>query len=938
MAKPKAIVTRRWPRGVEDRPHLRLAVDRPRETSGEMEADGYLQRTIDRLFELLIQVVRARQPEVAGVLTREEDLENLPPDLLIRALQACSIWFHLLAIAEENAAMRQRRRLERDGGLDALPGTFGHVFARAAAAGVDGAAVQDLLRQAAIQPVLTAHPTEAKRVTVLDSHRRIYRLLVDLESPVWTPREQDALVAKLRDEIDLLWLTGEIRLEKPTVAQEVAWGLHFFEEALFGRVPEMLGKLETVLKRHYPETAFSYPCFFRFGSWIGGDRDGNPFVTNQVTRHALLAYRASALARYRTRLQDLLRTLSPASHSLAVPKDFAAALEQRLAESGAAETIRARNPGEIFRQFVVCMMRRLDAARNGDGADRSPASSAYTKPDQLLVDLHVLEKGLVDAQCHRLAQSLVRPLRWEVEAFGFHTVSLDIRQNSTVINRTLQALWGQRNQDSKAQPPALDSGAWEAWLLAELRRPLEALPQFDDLPQEAAETLETFALIRETRGRLDSRAIGSCILSLTERPADVLGVYLLAKFAGLFADAAGTEHCTLKIVPLFETIQDLQQSPRILRELLAVPVVRRTVRALDSRQEVMLGYSDSNKDGGYLCGNWELFKAQIGLSRVGREQGIPVSFFHGRGGSVSRGGAPTGRAIAAQPADSVRGVLRLTEQGEVISSHYANRGTASFHMELLSASVFAHSLLPGADQPATSRPEFEEAMEALAGMSYAAFRTFTEHPGLVDYYQAASPVEELAGLKLGSRPARRFGAKDLSDLRAIPWVFGWSQNRHLVTGWYGVGTALERFVEVRGEDGTRSLREMFEVFPPFRLVVDEVEKTLALVDLEVAHAFSALLPEPTVRDAIFGLVTQEYRRSVEQVLAVTGEKTLLQRFPNYRHRFERRARLLHAIGKRQASLIQEFRAARTNGGEQNRELIPLLLSINCTAAGLGWTG
>jgi phosphoenolpyruvate carboxylase len=422
---------------------------------------------------------------------------------------------------------------------------------------------------------------------------------------------------------------------------------------------------------------------------------------------------------------------------------------------------------------------------------------------------------------------------------------------------------------------------------------------------------------------------------MTARAADLLGVYLLAKYAGLFADAEGVERCSLRVAPLFETIADLQRAPAILRELLSVPLVRRTVRAFGRTQEVMLGYSDSNKDGGFFAANWALFKAQTELTRIGRQSDVAIAYFHGRGGSVSRGGAPAGRAIEAQPPGSVQGRLRMTEQGEVVSAHYANRGSALAHMELLAASVLSHSLRPSDETAADG--ELDEAMEALAGIAYAAYRRLADHPGLVAYYHAASPVDELAWLKLGSRPTRRFGAKTLDDLRAIPWVFGWSQNRHLVSGWYGVGTALQRFLEIRGPSAQELLRRLFKASPVFRLIVDEVEKILPLVDLEVARRFAALVPDERVRDEIFAMVEAEYRRTVAMILRITGEPELLSRFPNHRGRVDSRLAMLNRAGAEQVELLRRVRA-RPPSSIENEDFVPLLLSINCVAAGLGWTG
>jgi phosphoenolpyruvate carboxylase len=446
-----------------------------------------------------------------------------------------------------------------------------------------------------------------------------------------------------------------------------------------------------------------------------------------------------------------------------------------------------------------------------------------------------------------------------------------------------------------------------------------------------------FRVVREMRADLDREAFGSFVLSMTREVADVLGAYLLAKEGGLFADEAGTESSTLAIVPLFETIEDLHRAPAMMRELLQVPVVRRTVRALGGTQEIMIGYSDSNKDGGFFSSNWELFKAQARLTRVGEELGVPIAFFHGRGGSVSRGGAPLGRAIAAQPAGSIRGRMRITEQGEVVSLKYANRGTAQYQVELLAASVVEHSLRSEHEAALAPTTEFDEAMEAISGAAQAAYRRFVEHPGMLPYFSAASPLEELGRLNIGSRPARRTGLRTLGDLRAIPWVFAWSQNRHFITGWYGLGSGLETFMQVRGERGVRLLGRMYQDSRLFRLILDEVEKTLSYVDLTIARQYADLAPAGPDREEIFGLVEAEYHRTVRTVLSVTGGPGLAERFPRFRRRLARRMATINQVSRQQVELLRRFRESR---GELERQhyLDALLLSINCISAGFGATG
>ncbi len=901
-------------------------------------AAQYASETAELLFVLLRDVVRVRHPYLEPALSGGPMDPGWTPEQLEACLRAQGIWFQLLSIAEQNAAMRRRRQTETERGQEQLRGTLTQVLHQARQDGIAGPEqIRDLLRTLRVRPTITAHPTEARRVTVLEKHRRIYRRLVDLESPRWTPRERTQIVEQLRLDIELLWMTGELRLEKPTVPQEVYWGLHFFSESLFEATGELLEKLDRTLQQLWPGEPFDIPPFFQFGSWIGGDRDGNPFVTNEVTRRTLRENRVASLQRYRQRLGDLVKSLSITERALDVPADFRLALSTALEASGDGAGIVSRNPGEVFRQYLACMTRKLEGAvRHAEAGRTAPSREGYASAEELLADLRLVERALTEGGSARVAGALIRPVRREVETFRFSTVRLDLRENTTRLTEALVALWRLTTGES-GEPPAVRSEAWKRWLLAELARPRRGDRPLEAFPAEVQETMGLFRVVREMRDDLDREAFGSFVLSMTREVADVLGAYLLAKEGGLFADEAGTESSTLAIVPLFETIEDLHRAPAMMRELLSIPVVRRTVRALGGTQEVMIGYSDSNKDGGFFSSNWELFKAQARLTRVGEELGVPIAFFHGRGGSVSRGGAPLGRAIAAQPAGSIRGRMRLTEQGEVVSLKYANRGTAQYQVELLAASVIEHSLRSEREAALAPTSEFDEALEAISGAAQAAYRRFIEHSDLLAYFSAASPLEELARLNIGSRPARRSGLRTLSDLRAIPWVFAWSQNRHFITGWYGLGSGLENFTQIRGERGTRLLARMYQDSRLFRLILDEVEKTLSYVDLTIARQYADLAPAGAGREEIFGLVESEYHRTVRAVLGVTGGTELAERFPRFRRRLARRMATINQASQQQVELLRRFRASE---GEQERQqyLAALLLSINCISAGFGATG
>ena len=898
----------------------------------DKQSAEYAGQVVELLRQQLVGVIAKRQPAVLPMFLGDTPLTGEDGIVLQGLLQSWGIWFQLLSIAEENTGMRRRRLMEKRFGPDQVPGAFSSVLRLAQEQGVDATAVRQLLHKVHIRPTLTAHPTEAKRITVLEIHRRIYVLLYRLESDRWTQRERDNFILSLYNEIDLLWLTGELRLERPTISQEVVWGLHFFNQTLYEQVPMMLQNLQRALGRLWPAEDFSIPPFFQFGSWIGGDRDGNPLVTHEATREALIRHRQHVLRHYVKALRTTIARISLARALVTVDESFTGALERMLEASGIRETINKRNPGEIFRQFAHCILLRLEATL---AASTSPGQgpAAYENADQFIADLDTLWQGLVAGDCRNLADDLVRPLLHKARTFRFRSARLDIRENSIVINHTLKVIWhGLRG----AETPFPEGQQRTAWLLESLREPAPELPDASALDETTVSTLQLFQLLAEQDTGLDSEAIGAFILSMTGSANDILSVYLLGKYTGLLQGVQGDDSlcCPLPIVPLFETIEDLQAAPKIMQELLTNELVRRSIAHQGGTQEVMIGYSDSNKDGGFFTANHLLHQVQERIHHAIRDSGVLINFFHGRGGSASRGGVAIGRAIAAQPRDSIRTRLRITEQGEVVSYKYANQGTAQSEMELLAGSVLEHMLGISAPQ-ALQREDFDQAMELLSGLAYRHYRQLLDSRGFMTYYQIASPIRELDRMNIGSRPARRFHANSLNNLRAIPWVFAWTQNRHLVPGWYGVGHALSCYCRDEGAAGRRLLGRMFEESRLFRLIIDEVEKSLSLVDMVVCEHYAGLVEDNALRADIFDLVQEEYRRTVQEILALTGEQQLGVRFRRFHRKLHRRLGILQRAGCKQVALLRHYRNTEPRKIE---DLIALLLSINCVSAGLGWTG
>ncbi len=894
-----------------------------------LDRDG--EDIVDLLRSLLRETVDRQAPNVRGVVEGASlnRLDN--PDDKIAGLQAIGIWLQLLRIVHETNAMRERRLVETERGPEHVPGSVNGAAADLAASGAKPSDINATISTLDVSPTITAHPTEAKRVTVLEIHRRIYRKLVDLETSRWTPHERDQRIAALQNEIDLLWMTGELRLERPTLAQEVSWGLHFFRDILFETVPQLYDQLDRALTRHFPEMVDRTPSFFGFSSWIGGDRDGNPNVTWQVTRAALDHNRRTILQHYRRKTADLIQVLSISSNAVDIPPEMQDRLDGLMSGLGQKDVLSHRNPGEVFRQYLAAIDLKIMSmqCRNAENPH------GYGSPRELADDIRAVENCLGQLGSGGLATTYLKPFRQQVETFGFRTVSLDIRQNSTVINSVLlEILAAQNEQPADLQPGTAD---WTAALRNHLnpQSPPPDLP--DTLSPLAGETCGLFKLIGDVGRSDDHEAIGAFILSMTHSADDLLAVYLLARICGLHCGGDSTAPVELGVVPLFETIEDLRKAPSVLTELLKVPLVRRSILSRRRPLEIMLGYSDSNKDGGFLCSTWELINAQRRLIRTASSAGIDICFFHGRGGSVSRGGAPTGRAIAAQPAGTINGRMRITDQGEVVSSKYANRGTALSEMEQLCAGVLAHSAA-GNRARYDNRPEFEEALEALSGLSQVAYTTLLHRPGFLDYFQKSSPVEELSLLKIGSRPAKRFGGGGLDELRAIPWVFAWSQNRHLITGWYGIGTSLEAFTKVRGSHGNHLLDTMMQHSTLFRLVIDEVEKTLYQVDMEIAALYAQLNGDNPHSAEILASIRAEYATTRDWVLRLNGGLELATRFPVFRDRIERVRAITNQTNRMQVELLREFRKSPKQSQQRDDITVPLLMSMNCIAGGLGWTG
>ena len=875
------------------------------------------------LWAALSEVVSRHSPKTMALLEDGFDLSSADALTQTRFLRVTNIWFHLLRIADENALVRARRYIESHDGTDAVKGTFASSLSRLKDQGVDLTKISDETYQTKISPTITAHPTEGKRETILDIHRRIYRCIVKLESNRWTPRERQLHFANLSNEIELLWLTGDLRLERPTTQEEINWAIRFFKNAIFPAQAEVMEKFTHALTVNGAGHRAVYPKI-QFHSWVGGDRDGNPNVTVGVTKEALLANRMAAITSLREKTLEAIVGVSISANCIETSQQNMVELAMIAMRSKIDGEIRKRNRGEIFRQALAAVHARLDAIDN-TASDAAP----YQTLMEFNRDIELID-AILSSVSPSIAVKYTKPILALSSAFGFRTMTLDIRQNSDVTTSVISEVW------KLLGLPNLQYGTveWSKQLRSELKQAKHFSTQDHVLSPMAKETLALFALIRQEMNGLDPLSVGPFILSMTRTTDDLLGVMLLARYAGFAQGSNGSDTIDLKVVPLFETISDLQAAPQILKNYFSEPIVKRSLKDQNSVQEVMLGYSDSNKDGGFLTSTWEVNKAQKKICASAVKSGMKISFFHGRGGSVSRGGAPTARAIAAQPAGSIINSFRITDQGEVVSAKFANRGTAAHQIELLASSVLFHQAFSKNEPELVSTPDYDEALEALSGVSLSNYNALLNSDGFIQYFEQASPVKELAQLNIGSRPQARFGATTLSDLRAIPWVFAWSQNRHMITGWYGFGTAITKFREYRGTAGDAMLKTLWEESRVFRLIVDEVEKSLHLTDLEIAKSYAGLVEDEAVRSDIFGKIEQEYQTALGSVLWLSGGDETAVRFPKLYAQATRKNNLLHQSHKLQIDLLKKHR-----GIKEETEISPVLLqTMNSIATGLGWTG
>lgn len=873
----------------------------------EQEGQAFFD-TVERLRRLLIQyreqAQSEEQPDEKLMLEARNLIGRLAIEDVYKITKAFAIYFELTNLAETNHRKRRRRAARLRSEQRPIEGSFRGTLLRLRTAGKTGAEILEALRKTKVTPVFTAHPTEVTRHTVLYKRRRIAAALERLDQFPLAEGEARDYEIQILAEITALWQTDEVRLKKPTVTNEIYMGLDYFPMVLFDTLPRLYGELEESMREAcgVEGDSSSIPELLTFGSWIGGDRDGNPHVTHRSTQEALRMARHRIVDHYVSEIEGLAGHLSLSRRRVSASPAFLDRLRKYESEMGEEYSRWKRvSEAESYRCFLDYVGARLRASR-----DSSAASHAYENAQEFQRDLWLLRESLAANRGQRLAELLVDPLLRKVRTFGFHLHTLDIRQHGSVLARAVLEIWS-AVAETRAGP---------------------ALPP--ELSPETVELLETLRTVSRLKKSYPPEAIKCFIISNAGSAEDIFSLVRLASVCGVKVAAAENDP-GLMPVPLFESIDALRGAAGVMEKVWSSAEYKPVLDSWGRAQEIMLGYSDSNKDGGMLTSTWELYKAQQQLYRVARACGVKLRLFHGRGGTVGRGGGPTHAAILAQPPGDFDGEIRITEQGEVLNWKYSDPVLAEWNLELM-ISASLEALVPPACVNVDAR--WEAAMEAMSEDAYSFYRrNIAENAEILDYFEQASPVNELEHARIGSRPARRTETRSLGDLRAIPWVFGWMQSRHAVPAWFGVGYALERFANASAGQ-VQLLRDMMNGFPLFSQMVRNVEIAMAKADLRIAALYADMVNDVALRQRVFGRLREEFLRTERVILAVTGQKELLENNPVLYRSIRLRNPYVDPMSLIQVDLLQRKRA----GVRDNALDYAIAATINGIAAGLHNTG
>jgi len=898
------------------------------------------------LFETVEQIrklAKARRANGNPDLELElSDLVNLLPiDDMERVARAFTIYFDLVNLAEEHHRIRVLREREREAHPEQLlDESIMAAVAELHRLGVDEPGMAKILANLNIELVFTAHPTQVKRRSIFSKLRRIARSLYDIEIRDLLQSERETLLDAIRAEITALWVTERGRTTKPTVPDEVRTGLYYFNNTLWEVIPQVYRSLARALSTYYP--GLSLPAsFLTFGSWIGGDRDGNPFVTAKITAQTLQLHRRLAAERHEVVARPLSRMLSISNRLVEISPKLLATLEAyEPGSSSHLSYLSQRYPHETYRLLAVMLRDQLADAARDDVIAQLGEHPPDTLPilrtrEDLLKPLKLMDSSLRDSGLKSIADANLHAFYHQASTFGMHVARLDIRQYSEYNLAVLDELFRKLGYtDHYAQ---LDSANRTELLTRLLSEWPPDLNQLSDLSPEATETLRLFRLMRRTVEIYGPEALGPYIVSMTRGPDDILAVLLLARWVGLCMRVDGSQQEGISIVPLFETRADLRTAAYVMDQLFKHPAYSQHLKQWDNKQVIMIGYSDSNKDAGYITAKWELYQAQEALAQCCQSCGVHLTLFHGRGGTIARGGGPTNRAILAQPPGSVDGQIRITEQGEVIDERYGHPAIARRHLEQVIHAMLMTSA-PGHTEQITPRPQWRSAMDELAATGYNAYRSLVyETPELLEYWQQATPINEISQLEIGSRPASRGNSQEINTLRAIPWGFSWMQSRHALPGWYGLGTAIESYA-THPEQFTL-LQEMYQQWPFFQNNIDNAQVAMGKADMGIARLYANLVEDERVRELIFGFILDEFQRTRQAILKITQQKEILDNEPVLQRSIRLRNPYVDPLNFIQVSLLRKLRALPDPDGDDAQPIWEgVVLTINGIAAGLKNTG
>lgn len=895
---------------------------------------GFQKISNDRKFVIACyteMLTRINENEVAALIKstlveRKIEENDLSSEKIIQSL---SIYFQLMTLVEENAATQYRRKLEDQEKITAIRGSWGEALHHWKNSNITEDEMLSAISKTEVIPVLTAHPTEAKRVTVIELHRELYLLLVKKENSSLSRLEQNEIKEKIINLLERWWRTGEIYLEKPDIRDERANVLYYLTKVF----PKVLAKSDQEIINSWLELELNpnkikNPDFFpkiNFGSWVGGDRDGHPFVTPAVTKETLLLHRKAALSLIKEDLVNLAKKISISAVSNPVPFALSEAVSQKANALGeVGENAIKRNHYEPWRQFVNLMICQLENTISENFAD---SKTYYKSSKDLEEDLKTLREILVQNGQKSIAEDLLFSVERSVKCFGFHLAKLDIRQNSAFHDKAVSQILKKMGETD------YDFENWEEEKRVNfLNKLLENNAPITDVTisygAEADNVLDCYRVVRQHINLYGAHGIGSFIVSMTRTLSDLLVVYLLMRETQLL-------NTKIKVVPLLETIEDLQNGPEILNQFLKHPVTQSRAKNLDNKQEVMLGYSDSNKDGGTIASKWNLYKAEIALSEVGKKNNTEVYFFHGTGGTISRGGGKYHRFLESMPENTVSGTVKITVQGESVAQLFGNPMTAKYNLNALSSGVAKHII---ANKTSAENPKYSfDSMEFLAQKSFEHYRNLIETSGFINFYGKATCIDVLERSKIGSRPARRTGTRTLQDLRAIPWVFSWNLSRISLTGWYGLGEAL-KVLKVEKPSDFQKLKEAAKNWNFFKFLMIQTETNLILSNLEMMKQYADLDEDSEERELFMSKFLADHQNGVQLIEELFGESALERRGGQYDN-LQWRNQKLEILHQLHIKYLKQWRNLEDENNKEKDKILNKLLSlINAISSGLKNTG